>query len=398
MTANYFKLTHSATVWAIIFACISINLPTTFMSVAYILIIIFWLLSGNYKSKINTIRANPGAIATLALLLVYITGVFYSSASLEESLKSLLKYQKLILIPLIISTLTEEKFQKYALNGFLISTVIVLSISYLKWVGVYPHMDTGQGFSVFKGRIAGSIIMSFGMYLMMYQASHTSGMKKYFWMILSSLAAINISLLVNGRTGQLLMLSLIIWFTIETWGWKTIKYWIGIFTLGFILYQSSISLPESRLTNIKQEIETHNETQQTSAGLRIEFYKNTITLIRNHPLFGGGTGSFTHEYPILAEQQNLTSINVGNPHNQFLLTTQELGFVGLIFLISFWLVHWKISYHLALPYHQYALRGLVLTIVIGSLFNSLLFDASEGKFYCILAGVLLSSYKKPNKI
>jgi len=39
-------------------------------------------------------------------------------------------------------------------------------------------------------------------------------------------------------------------------------------------------------------------------------------------------------------------------------------------------------------------KGLILTISIGSLFNSLLLDATEGKFYCILIGVLLSCNKK----
>lgn len=398
MTTNYLKFTNLATIWLIIFACVAINLPTAFMSVANTLIIAFWIISGNYRSKINIIKQNPGAISALALLLIYIVGVFYSNATLEESIRSLLKYQKLILIPLIISTLTEEKFQKYALNGFLISTLIVLAISYLKWLGLYPHTDTGQGYSVFKGRIAGSIIMSFGMYLMMFQASNTLGIKRYFWITLSVLAAINISLLVNGRTGQLLMLALIAWFTIEIWGWKSVRYWIGILILGAFLHQSSLSLPESRLTNIKQEIENHKNDQHTSAGLRIEYYTNTFTLIKNHPIFGGGTGSFEYEYPILAEQLNLQEKNIRNPHNQFLLTTQELGITGLLFLIYFWLIHWKTSYRLTSSFPRYALRGLILTIFIGSFFNSLLFDASEGKFYCILAGVFLSNYKKSNTI
>lgn len=394
MVTNYLKFTHLATVWLIIFACFAINLPTAFMSVANSLIIAFWIISGNYRSKINIIKQNPGAISALALLLIYIVGVFYSNATLEESIRSLLKYQKLILIPLTISTLTEEKFQKYALNGFLISTLIVLAISYLKWLGLYPHTDTGQGYSVFKGRIAGSIIMSFGMYLMMLQASNTLGIKKYFWIALSVLAAINISLLVNGRTGQLIMLALIAWFTIEIWSWKSVRYCVGILILGVVIHQSSLLLPQSRFTNIKQEIENHKNDQHTSAGLRIEYYTNTFTLIKSHPIFGGGTGSFEHEYTILAEQLNLQEKNIRNPHNQFLLTTQELGITGLLFLIYFWLIHWKTSYRLTSS-PQCALRGLIVTIFIGSFFNSLLFDASEGKFYCILAGVLLSTYKNP---
>ena len=58
-----------------------------------------------------------------------------------------------------------------------------------------------------------------------------------------------------------------------------------------------------------------------------------------------------------------------------------------------WLVTWKTSYHLSSIDGGILLRGLILTMVIGSIFNSLLLDAGEGKFYCLLAGVFLSAYK-----
>jgi len=43
-------------------------------------------------------------------------------------------------------------------------------------------------------------------------------------------------------------------------------------------------------------------------------------------------------------------------------------------------------------------KGLIILIFVGSLFNSLLLDATEGKFYCLLIGLLLSGYggKKPS--
>jgi O-antigen ligase len=199
---------------------------------------------------------------------------------------------------------------------------------------------------------------------------------------------------MNGRTGQLLMISLIIWFTYETWGNKCIKYWIACLTLGFIIIQTIPELPHSRLTNTQTEIKNHNLAgQQTSAGLRLEFYRNSLTLIKENILFGTGTGSFLHEYKQLAEQQNLISKDVVNPHNQFLLTTKELGLMGLIALCLFWYIPWLTSKHLKTEFNRLALRALILAMCIGSLFNSLLFDSSEGKFYCILAGVLLSITK-----
>ena len=39
---------------------------------------------------------------------------------------------------------------------------------------------------------------------------------------------------------------------------------------------------------------------------------------------------------------------------------------------------------------KYYLRGIVFTFALGCLFNSLLLDATEGRFYCLIVGVLLS--------
>jgi len=41
----------------------------------------------------------------------------------------------------------------------------------------------------------------------------------------------------------------------------------------------------------------------------------------------------------------------------------------------------------------HGLRALVIVIGVGSLFNSLLLDAGEGKFYCMLAGIFLSAWR-----
>ena len=397
MLSKYLRITQSATLWLIVLACISINLPTKIMSITNVLLIVFWLISGRYKEKIKIIIENPVSQITLGLILIYSIGMSYASVPLPESFKGLMHYQKLLIIPIIISCLTEEKFKNYALNAFLFSSIASLAISYLKWGGIVPHTDMGEGYTAFKNRIAGSIIMSFSMYLMLLKATHSSGKTKYLWMFFALLAAGDIAFLMNGRTGQVLMLALLIWFSYELWGNKCIKYWLASILLGITVLYSLPELPKSRLTDVQTEINNHNiDGQQTSAGLRMEFYKNSLLAIKNNILFGNGTGSFGHEYELIAKQQNAITTNATNPHNQFLFTTEELGITGLFILSLFFYIPWHISYNLKDQFHKQAVRGLIITLTIGSLFNSLLFDTSEGKFYCILIAVLLSTYKKPN--
>jgi O-antigen ligase len=398
MKNSYLKFTQSATLWLIVVTSFCIALPTTFMSIATVLFMIFWAISGDYKIKFERISSNPAALASIALFCLYAIATLYSSAPWDHRLSFLGKYQKLLLIPLIVSVMYSEKFRQYAINAFLLSMIMVLIISYLKWLGIVPHHDAGQGYFVFKGRIAHNIMMSFAMFLMMYRALASAGLIRATWIILSMLAGLNILFLVNGRTGQITMMILIVWFTIEVWGVKSLKYWFGLVLIGMVLHQTIPGFPHSRLTDIQQEISDHQPNGvQTSSGERMEMYKNTITLIKDHPLFGGGTASLGNEYEILAKNKNFTLTHVTNPHNQFLLTTQELGILGLAMLVLMWLFHWRASYRIIPAQESIALRGLILTIVIGSLFNSLLLDAGEGKFYCVLAGILLSGYK-PNRV
>ena len=390
MKNKFHAFTEAATLWLIIFASACIVLPTAFMSLATGLFVIFWLLSGNYKQKFTSISQNPAAVATIALFALYAIGTLYSSASWDYSLIFLSKYGKLLLIPLIISVLHSDKHREYALNAFVFGMITVLIISWLMWLGVVPHHeDLGQGYYVFKGRIAHNIFLAFAMYLMMHKALNSAKPERYIWMALSILSALNILFLVNGRTGQIIMLVLITWFIYEVWGVKKLAYFIIFGLLSFTLLQVTHKLPHSRLTDVQQEAKGG---VSTSVGQRVEMYKNTLSLILKHPTIGGGTGSLKNEYDSLVKDKNLELGNVTNPHNQILLTTQELGIVGLALLTLMWVLHWQTSYKITRLEYSIALRGLVITIVIGSLFNSLLLDASEGKFYCILAGVLLSAF------
>ena len=397
MKNNYISFTQTAAIYLIILACFSVNLPTAFMSIASALFFLFFLISGDYKLKFERIYKNPGAVIAIAFLIAYGIGLTYSSASHQNAFAFFLKYDKLLFIPVLVGLLTREKHRKYCMNAFLICSLIVLIISYLKWLGIYPHNDTGQGFSVYKGRIAGSIIMSFSAYLMLARAKNTKGTHRLFWILASMLAIGNVLFLVNGRTGQVTLVALLIWFSYEHFGLSAIKYWIAITLLGLTFHHFNPNYPNSRLTGISAELasESKNTGAQTAAGLRLEFYQNTLTLIKRHPFFGGGTGSLENEYFSLVDKTSTIIKKVPNPHNQYLLTTQELGVVGLVLLLTFWLTHWWQSYKLTSTEYGTALRGLIITISVGSLFNSLLLDASEGKFYCLIAGVLLSGFISP---
>ena len=379
MKNTLLSFTNIALIWLVIAASFSINLPIAFGSISLGLFVMLWPISGGYGAKFALIKNNPGALVALALLALYGLGIFYSSASFHDSFHYFMKYAKFLLIPLIVAALVSDKHRQYAINAFLISLIGYLVVSYLNWVGVFSF-----------GVMRHGTYMALGFYLMLRNAKRKTGQFRMVWLVLGVLTYFNILFIADVRTGVITMFALMFMFALETWGTKGLMYWLALAVVTVIALKSVPEMPNLRIVGMEQEVSTN----KSSAGQRIEMYGNTLRLIKDHPFFGGGTGSIEGEYTNLIKDNPSVYIRkVNNPHNQYLMTTQELGLLGLFMLVLFWGIHWTSSYQLEHEEHGYFLRALIASTALGSLFNSLLLDGGDGRMYCILAGVLLSSYK-----
>ncbi|HUS13725.1 MAG TPA: O-antigen ligase family protein, partial [Chloroflexia bacterium] len=127
-------------------------------------------------------------------------------------------------------------------------------------------------------------------------------------------------------------------------------------------------------------------SMQSSTGSRLEFYRNSLAIIAAHPVLGVGTGGFPVAYA--ARVQGTGMAETRNPHNEYLHITVQLGFVGLISMLCLFTAQWRLAPRLPTPIEAHLARGLVLVIVTGCLFNSLLLDHTEGLLYAWLTGLL----------
>jgi len=390
----------------IIFACFSIAMPTAWVSVASAFLLFTWLISGKYSEKFKLIYKNPAAISVLILFSFYCIGSIYSSGNIKESGTFLLKYAKLLIIPIIISVVRTKKIRHNGMNAFLFGALILLSISYFKWLGIIPMNlglhdlpDNSQGYLAFKNRIAHNILMSFLMFVFFCKAYFDKTQWRWVWLVIALLSLIDLMYLVGGRSGQIIALCFILFLPLYFYGKEAYKYLLIAAISIFMLHKQLEPLMPGRLLETSQEVSEHkSDVHLTSAGIRLEMYKNTLSLIKQSPFIGYGTGALRHEYNKLANTQDTLLKDVPNPHNQYLLTFFELGIAGLAALIFMFYRFWQHSNVIARSdtYAGMYLKGVVLTIAIGSMFNSLLLDATEGKFYCVLTGLLLSAYTKKN--
>jgi O-antigen ligase len=125
----------------------------------------------------------------------------------------------------------------------------------------------------------------------------------------------------------------------------------------------------------------------TSSGERFEFYKKSLVLVRQAPVFGHGTGSMPHLFAQLADADRTSASGTltTNPHNQTFAVAIQLGLVGAAVLWAMWIAHLLLFRGSGLV--EWIGLLIVVQNIVGSLFNSHLFDFNQGWVYVFGVGV-----------
>src|SRR5690606_33274504 len=208
-----------------------------------------------------------------------------------------------------------------ALRALAAGLALVLLLPCARRAGlIAPHAclpGTAESPGAIELRLTHSIRMPFAalLFAWLYCSAATRG-AKFGWGGLGVLAAANIMLMVEGATGYILLVVLVFLF-----GWQRARWrGISIAILSACLIVAALSaIPGSFQTRVKEIFlefgkERTDHPASTSTGYRLEFYRNTLTLIGKNPVFGTGTGSFPAVYADLVADTGKTLTR--NPHNE----------------------------------------------------------------------------------
>ena len=372
--------------------------PTALVNVVLFLLLVVYGLSGGYREKWRRIRTNPVAITSLLLFGLFALGISYSSASLEKSLSVLNQYRELLLLPLVISIFHDEPWRRRAYYAFLAAILVALAVSFSMRFGWVPPWPVEQGewsWVPFKSRIAYGFFMAFAAYLMIHHLLRSQvRWQRLCWGGAACLAIFNLTFMVSGRTGYIILVALILLLSYQYWA-RLKKHWL-IFFVATATVATIVLLTSPAIRSRSNDIDLAVSAPETSSiGQRLIMWKTSLRVISDHPLLGAGTGSFAGEYARKA-YDHPTSLT-GNPHNEYLLIAGQLGVPGLFGFLLLFYRQWERSAALAPPY-GFAAQGLVLAMAVGCMFNSFLYDHGEGHFYAILAGMLFSGPVKQQNI
>ncbi len=379
-----------------------IPISTALTNITLGLIALFWLLdnfSDQFRRWVLVLKFNPVAFMGLVVFLIHVVGVFYSNGEKDRVLESINDGAKFLFISMAMIYFKDKKTYTAFLFSFCLAMSITLILSYLLWVEMLPKFIPVKGSpldcSIFHDHIKQNIFMAYMTFISAVQAKNEDGMsgKRIGWGIISLLSLFNVIFMVAGRTGHLVMGVLFLYFFIS---WGRIK---GVIVAGLVLLFLGVSawlIPTNsfflRAKTVIEEINAWDygkkASGQSSSGLRLEFYTNTIKIIKENPIFGTGTGSFEKSYKNSLEKTGMNPTD--NPHNEYLMTAAQFGFVGLAALLGFFLVQWRNAGLLEDKYHTVMARGFILTILFSAMVSSPLQDNAEGWFFALMSAFLFS--------
>jgi O-antigen ligase len=131
--------------------------------------------------------------------------------------------------------------------------------------------------------------------------------------------------------------------------------------------------------------DVQNYNSRTSAGLRLDWYKSSVQLIKKKPVFGYGTGAYEIAQKPLVEKTDIAPTT--DPHNEFLLTAVQIGFVGLSVLLALFFDPLRRSFqliHRKQTAQAFALQATVLFVFMGCFLNSWLLSTIPSHMFAFL--------------
>lgn len=369
-----------------------IPLSTALTNVSFILAAVLNLACYWPSFKLRPILAVRPLSLMAGLFGLLLVGCFYSSASWLDALSILKKYSGLLLAVFLVPTFTVVKWRHYAINAFLVAMLLNFPMFILaKYLPALPwHFDEG-----FRGHIGTSLLAAVASYIFLSKAYFSHSMIKRLLSLLFTGCMMIYLFSGIGRSGYLIFTVLLILFCWQVWRWRGIM--VAAFALGMIVaVAASFSATFSkRIIEVREELSAHQQGFDfTSTGERLSFWKNSLFMIKNHPILGSGTGSFSGEFLQAYQSQGVPLTH--NPHNEYLNITVQLGLVGLFYLLFMFFSQWHDTKQLE-PLFKMIAQAVILAIMTGSLVNSWLMDSLEGHFYAYFIALSFAGLVAKNR-
>ena len=343
---------------------------------------------------LRRVVATPaGGLPVLFWLLAVIGMVWAFGVPMVERWDGLKSLFKLLVIPLLMFQFQRSSRAPWVMIGFLLSCGVLLILSWVLILVPTLHLPWKQnGFGVptkdyiaQTGEFAVCVFLLAGIVLKTWQEQRR-------WVAIALLLCAllfmsNLYFITTSRTG-LVVIPVLLLLLILRHGdrRRTVGLLVATAALGMAIWTFAPNIRNS-VTDVWSEVRKFQpEGERTRAGERLEFWRKSIGFVADAPLLGHGTGSIRDQFRRAAVgQSGMAAMASANPHNQTFAVAIQFGLLGTAVLFAMWLAHAA----LFRAEGMVAWVGLVVVTqnVVSSLFNSHLFDFTQGWGYVIGVGV-----------
>jgi O-antigen ligase len=355
------------------------------------ILIVLWLLAVLPTLEVAAVRRElataAGGLPVLLWALAAL-GMLWADVSWRERIGGFDSFQRLLVIPLLLAQFRRSEFGLRVLLGFFLSVAAVLLFSWL--VVIFPSLpwrSSAYGVPVKDYILQGEEFLICAVVLLRLAIDHGRAGRWRSVVWLTALAALflaNIGFVATGRTTLLVAPVLIILLGWREFGLKgTLAAAILFGVVGAGVAIESPYLYERLKRSIEETEAPQTGMQSNSTRQHLELIKRSVSFVLTAPIIGHGTGSIPEQYRKAAVGDEPRSLT--NPHNQILAVAVQLGLVGAAVLVAMWVAHFMLFRGPGLN----AWIGILIVTqnVVSSLFNSHLFDFTQGWLYVFGVGV-----------
>lgn len=378
---------------------VSLPVARALFNICALLMIIGWLLSGNWRQKLSDIAGSWPSLACIGFFAVSLLSLTWADSVGADQWSALKGYSRLLYVPLIVSLITTAAWQRRAWTALLAGMLFTFSVFLLDiWFeipGTQTYGTYSAGYGVFQHHIAQGMVLSFlGAWGLHNAIQVNSKPLKCLWFILSLSVLISIFSIGQSRTGQISAIAAYITvFFIQAPKNQRLKALAFALIASCLLFYYSTRVQERFSQALHEGISFQINGENTSIGARLKAWEFSHNLIKQSPWIGHGTGS----YRKLAHNHFIDSpiCDLGvceQPHNQFIATGFEMGLIGILSLLAIFILTIP-TFSKARSQDAAILAATLIIILITTLMDSSLKIQAQSFFIVTVLGLFLASKK-----
>lgn len=384
-------------------------ISTPMTNIAIIILILLWLIEGNYKKKYEVLKSSLPFKLFFAFILLIGLSLFWSSGIDEgfsnNKQNAILFYFRyyffgFMILPVILTSM-KKAFIDYIVSSFILAMLVSELMSwgiFMEWIHYKDVLPNDP--SPFMHHTFYSIFLAVTIFVLIVQFFQT---KTQFYRILIGLFILSaiVNLFLNGgRLGQIA-------FFVALFVLIGLKYKITFKSIGLFLLLSTVvfftaykvsPIFQKRMDLSMASLEKITEGKYNSSlGIRVNALVVAKELVKENPVLGVGIGSARTEFLEKAKKFPQTGFfpKLRHLHNGYMQILVETGFVGLalFFLYIYFLLK------LDLPRDQYILMSTIIVIfLMGFVGEPLFFSRKPYLLFILFMGIFMYSAQNKKRV